>query len=187
MRILSKLFGLQSLESQKNIKFQEFEKQFVINQEMVNFTKASWLTSRGNHFVQQGKLDQAISDFKEAIELKPDYIPTHIALGVAYREKGMLREALTNLNKAPHKMTMFGKEFGGCEFDLYNVIAIIYLLMGDKSKTIDYAKKAIKAVNDQERKEQLEFAKQAGVISEKRDDLQMIEILKGLIRELEEK
>lgn len=84
-------------------------------------------------------------------------------------------------------MTMFGKELGSFEFDLYNGMAAIYLLMGDKSKTIGYAKKAIEAGKDPERKEQLEFAKQAGVISEKEDDSQMIEILKGLIRELEEK
>ena len=188
MSLLSKLFGEQSPESQKNVKFQELEKQYDGVQEMINITKASWLTSRGNHSGQQGKLDQAISDFKEAIELKPDHIPAHTALGVAYREKGMLHEALATLNKAPHKMTMFGKELGGFEFDLYNGMAAIYLLMGDKSKTIGYAKKAIEAVNDPERKEQLEFSKRAGVISEKEDDdSQMIEILKGLIQELEEK
>lgn len=151
---------------------------------MINITKASWLTSRGNHSGQQGKLNQAIGDFKEAIELKPDHIPAYTALGVAYRKKGMLNEALKTLNKAPHKMTMYGKEIGGFEFDLYNGMAAIYLLMGDKSKTISYAKKAIEAVNDPERKEQLEFAKRSGVISEKEDDdSQLIEILKGLIQE----
>jgi tetratricopeptide (TPR) repeat protein len=94
MSILSKLFGSQSPERQKNIKFQKFEKQFDGCQDMINITKATWLTSRGNHSGQQGKLDQAISDFKEAIELKPDHIPAYTALGLAYREKGMLHEAL---------------------------------------------------------------------------------------------
>ncbi len=186
MSILSKLFGSQSPESQKNVKFQKLEKQFDGNQEMINVAKASWLTSRGNDSRQQGELDQAISDFKEAIELKPDHVSAHTALGVAYREKGMLHEALATLNKAPHKTTLVGKELEDFEFNLYSVMASVYLLMGDKSKALDYATKAIEAVNDPERKEQLEFAKQTGVISEKEDDSEMIEMLKRLIRELDE-
>jgi tetratricopeptide (TPR) repeat protein len=188
MGIISKLFGSQSSERQKNVKFQKLEKQYDGSQEMINFTKAAWLTSRGNHYGQQGKFDQAIIDFKEAIEFKPDHIPAHLSLGIAYREKRMLHEALATLNKAPHKTIMFGNEIGGDEFDLYNAMASVYLLMGDNSKTISYAKKAIEAVKDPERKEQLEFAKRAGVINEKEDDdSQMIEMLKRLIHELEGK
>ncbi|MCK9401727.1 MAG: hypothetical protein M0Q51_17310 [Bacteroidales bacterium] len=186
MNIFSGIFGPQDPEKQKNNKFQELETLFAGDQEMMSFSKSSWLTSRGGYYGGQGKLDQAIMDFKDAIILKPDHIPSYIALGIAYREKGMLQDALATLNKAPHVMIISGKELGGSEFDLYNAIASIYLLMGDKSKTIEYAKKAIEALNDPERKEQLAFAKESGVISEKEnDDSKMLEVLKGLILELE--
>jgi len=109
------LFG--GPKRQKERKFRSLEKQYKGSPEMIASTKASWLTSRGNRYGQQGKLDQAITDFREAIELKTDHIPAYIALGIAYREKGMLQEALTTLKNAPRKVTTFGKEFSGPEFD----------------------------------------------------------------------
>lgn len=170
---------------QKNKAFSEIEKKYGGDQELVNYKKSSWLTSRGNYFGQQGKLDQAINDFKEAIVLKPDHTPTYAALGVAFREKGMFQEALTILNKAPHKMKIFGKEVHCSEFELYNIIVTVYMLMGDKLKTIEYAKRAIKASSDPKRKKQKEFAELAGVVEKDDYDSQMIKNLQGLIQELE--
>lgn len=188
MSILSKLFGVQNPENQKNTKFRKIEKQYAGVQEMIGFTKASWLNSRGNHYGHQGNLNQAILDFKEAIELKPDYIPAYLSLSVAYRESRLFDKALEVLNRAPRRMLIFGKEVAGDDFDLYNCIGAVYLLMGDKLNAIYYVKKALGAINDPKRKEQLEFAKRAGVISEKEeDDAQMIEMLKDLIEELESK
>lgn len=185
---ISKIFGFQSHDDQKNKKFKELEEQFEENQEMLDFVKASWLVSRGNNLGLQGKIDEAIIDFKESIKLKQDYIPAYVSLGTAYREKRMISDALFILNSAPRRMKIFGKEIDGFEFDLYNAIAAVYLLMGDKVKTIEYAKIALEAANNPKRKEQIKFAKQSGVIYEKEnDDLEMIEILKSIIQELEEK
>ncbi len=69
---------------------------------------------------------------------------------------------------------------------MYNAIASVYLLMGNKDKTIQYAKKALLAVDDPERKEKIEIEKRIGAIDAQEDeDSQMIETLKGLIQELE--
>lgn len=59
---------------QKNQKFQELEKTFKGDVEMINNSKASWLTSRGNHYGERGEFEKAIMDFKEAIQFKSDYI-----------------------------------------------------------------------------------------------------------------
>jgi len=172
------------MDSQKDAKFQEFERQFAGSPDMVALTKASWLTSRGNYYGEQGELNKAIADFKEAIQLKPDHAPAHMSLSIAYGEKRMFEEALTVLNAAPRKMRMGGKEIGGTEFDLLTAKTRIYLLMGDKPRTIECAKKAIQAANDPERREYIAAATRAGVVTQ--DDSETISLLQGLIRELQD-
>jgi len=194
MGILSKLFG-RDPETQKRRKFQELERKFAGDpeegpegQELVNFMKASWLTSRASAYGRSGNLEQATLDLKEAIRLQPDYTPAYIHLGLIYREKGLLREALAVLTAAPLRWKIAGKEHGGSEFEVYNAIGTVYLLMGAKDKVLEYAKKALAAVNDPERKELKEIAKRAGVINEdEADDSQIVGTLKELIQELERK
>ncbi len=183
MGILSRFLGRGNRERQKNAKFQELERQLAGNPDMIALTRAAWLTSRGNHYGQQGQLNEAIADFKEAIQLKPDHTPAHMSLAVAYREKGMFEEGLAVLNAAPRKTGIGGKEIGGTELDVLTVMISIYLLMGDKPRTLECAKKAIQAANAPERTEYLAAAASAGVVTE--DDSETINGLQELIRELE--
>ncbi|MFQ5853752.1 MAG: tetratricopeptide repeat protein [Candidatus Binatia bacterium] len=159
MSIFSKLFSSLGPEDEKKRKFREFEKGFHA-EEMINLSKAVWLTSRGNHYGEQGNLDQAIADFREAIELKLDHSPAYISLGIAYREKGMFREALEILHKAPRKMTAHGQEQATSELLLYATIATVYLLMGDKVKSLEYARRAVESANEWDEPEMIEMAEQ---------------------------
>lgn len=110
--IFSAIFGSRDPEEQKKIKFLEFEKSFHGNQEMINNSKAQWLTSRGNHKGIKGHLGEAISDFEEAISLKNDYLPAYLGLALAYKQKGNLDKAEKTLNDAPDKMYFDGKIIG---------------------------------------------------------------------------
>ncbi|MHA2061641.1 MAG: hypothetical protein ACW963_05045 [Candidatus Sifarchaeia archaeon] len=177
---------LSSSDNQKVEKFRDLEKEYDGFPEMIRLAKASWLTSRGNHYGQQRLLGRAISQFTEAITIKGDFIPAYLSLGIAYREKGMYQEALSILEKAPSKLKIDGSELGGFEFDLYNAITSVYVAMQNKSKALEYAKKTLAVANDPERIEQRQFAEKSGVISTG-SDAEIIELLKQLIQELQAK
>ncbi len=48
----------------------------------------------------QGKLDEAIAEFRAAIRLKPDYAEAHINLGIALQDQGKLEEAIAEYRAA---------------------------------------------------------------------------------------
>ena len=97
---------------QKKEKFRDLEKEFSDFPEMLAFTKATWLSSRGNNFGEQGKLDEAIQDFEEAIQLKPDHLPSYCSLSIAYQRKGMTDKAKAILDATPEEMKLDGKVVG---------------------------------------------------------------------------
>src|SRR5262245_54177489 len=49
---------------------------------------------------QQGKLDDAIDEFKKAIELRKDYAAAEFSLGLTYKLKGNFEEAASHLERA---------------------------------------------------------------------------------------
>ena len=76
---------------------------------MINYSKATWLTSRGNHYGKMGKLTNAIEDFKAAIKFKADHLPAHLGLAIAYQGKGLKMEAIEILAFAPEEMKLHGE------------------------------------------------------------------------------
>lgn len=90
-------------DKQKRDKFKEFEEMFPSDKKMVNFSKATWLTSRGNFKGERNELDSAITDFQEALLISPNHSPALLGLCVAHQAKGMLDEALSDINKMPEK------------------------------------------------------------------------------------
>ena len=55
--------------------------------------------NRGITLAEQGKLDEAITEFREAIRLQPDFSPAHSCLTAALRRKGEFTEALSVLRE----------------------------------------------------------------------------------------
>lgn len=54
----------------------------------------------GIAFQAQGKLDQAIKSYRQALALKPDFAEGHDNLGIALQAQGQLDEAITSYRKA---------------------------------------------------------------------------------------
>jgi tetratricopeptide (TPR) repeat protein len=97
---------------QKEAKFRELETDFNQSPEHLAMMKATWLASRGNNLGEQGKLDEAIEDFEEAIQIKPDHLPSYFSLAIAYQNKGMTEKANAILKAAPEEMIVDGKVMG---------------------------------------------------------------------------
>jgi len=54
----------------------------------------------GMTYVEQGRLDEAIAEFEEAIRLDPDHADAHVNLGTAYHQQGKFEEAIAELQVA---------------------------------------------------------------------------------------
>ena len=71
-----------------------------------DFVNAMWEKGNNINFLQNpnldpgGNVDQAISDFKRVIRMVPNHPNAHCALGLAYKKKGMFKEAIAELRVA---------------------------------------------------------------------------------------
>jgi tetratricopeptide (TPR) repeat protein len=54
----------------------------------------------GQYYAEKGTLDKAISEFKQAIALKPIFARPHYNLGCVYAKKGMLDDAASEYKQA---------------------------------------------------------------------------------------
>ena len=54
----------------------------------------------GDNLSEQGRLDEAIAQYREALEIQPDYAYAHNNLGNALRQKGQVPEALAQYRRA---------------------------------------------------------------------------------------
>jgi len=84
----------------------------------------AWV-NRGAVYLLDGKLDQAISDFTKAIELKDEYAEAYFNRGSTYRMKGDYNTMKSDYNKALGDLTKaieLKHEFAGA----YNERALVY-------------------------------------------------------------
>src|SRR5436190_23352452 len=49
---------------------------------------------------EQGKLDEAVTAYRQAISINPDYVEVHLNLGNALQERGKLDDALASYDRA---------------------------------------------------------------------------------------
>ena len=57
----------------------------------------TWVGSR-YFFARQ--YDRAIEQYRNAVEMDPHFVPAHLVLGQAYEQKGMLQEAIVEIERA---------------------------------------------------------------------------------------
>jgi tetratricopeptide (TPR) repeat protein len=95
----------------------------------------SALTSfnRGGTHLENGKLDQAIADYTEAIQLKPDFILAFLNRGTAHRKKGEFDLAIADYSKAIQLRADL--------YDAYTLRGICYARKGQFEEAVaDYTK-----------------------------------------------
>jgi Flp pilus assembly protein TadD len=71
-----------------------------ISKDRTNLQGATFNTNSGKRLLQVGDLEGAISQFRSAIKLAPDYAAAHFQLAEALRRKGDKAEADKEFQKA---------------------------------------------------------------------------------------
>jgi TolB-like protein/DNA-binding winged helix-turn-helix (wHTH) protein/Tfp pilus assembly protein PilF len=54
----------------------------------------------GSRYFFARRYDSAIEQYRNAVEMDPNFVPAHLVLGQAYEQKGMLQEAIAELDRA---------------------------------------------------------------------------------------
>ncbi len=79
-----------------------------------------WLYyNQGNAHYEEGKFDEAIEDYKKAIELESEFTEAYNNLGNAYGRKGDYDEAIINYTKAMKISPRFGKAYVNLGYAYY--------------------------------------------------------------------
>ncbi len=97
-------------------------------------TSAVARSKLGVALAHQGKLDEAIGQFSQALALHPTYAPAYSNLGNAYREKGMLAEALAAYERA----VAIDPDY----WVAHQNLGILYKQMGRVGEAVEHFKKA---------------------------------------------
>ena len=68
----------------------------------IRLNPESWMAqgNLGNALLQKGRVDEAITHFQKAVEIKADDADAHYNFGIALLQKGRLDEAITHLQEA---------------------------------------------------------------------------------------
>jgi len=55
---------------------------------------------QGFNFFAKGQVEEAIAEYKKAVELDPQFTMAYLALSMAYEKKGMIDEAIEAIKRA---------------------------------------------------------------------------------------
>jgi len=89
----------------------------------------------GAVLVTQGKVDDAIAHYREALKIKPYYVRTHNNLGIALREQGKLDEAISHYRTALRIRPQY--------VDAHNNLALVLKDQGNLDEAISHYRRAL--------------------------------------------
>jgi tetratricopeptide (TPR) repeat protein len=92
-------------------------------------------STRGNAYIHQGKPEEAVASFKEAIQLNPNSAEAHHNLGIAYSNQAKYDEAIPSFKKAIETDPKNAKALGG--------LGNAYFRQGQLDEAVASFKKAI--------------------------------------------
>ncbi len=94
----------------------------------------------GATLVEKGQIDEAISQYQEAIRLKPDYAGFQYNLGVAFNKKGRTDEAISQFQEAIRLAPDYA--------EAYNNLGSVLVAKGQIDEAISQFRKAIRLKPD---------------------------------------
>jgi protein O-mannosyl-transferase len=96
--------------------------------------------SLGNVLLRTGRVDEAITQFQQALQIKPDYAKVHYNLGIALFQKGRVDEAMTHYQNA----LQLQPDYADAHINLGNVL----LQRGRVDEAIAHFQKALQIKPD---------------------------------------
>jgi len=93
-------------------------------------------------YKEAGKIDQAIEAYRQALEIDPNMAEYQILLALTYKDKGMVREAIKELEEAART------EYPGPRAWAYGELGKTYQVEGELNKAIMALRKAIELEPD---------------------------------------
>ncbi len=96
-----------------------------------------WLaySNLGSEMLKRGLVDEAIADFRKAMEIKPDHWESHYDLGLVLIDRGQIDEAIVHYRKA--------LEFKPHHADLHNNLGAALASRGKMEEAIAHYQKAL--------------------------------------------
>jgi len=89
----------------------------------------------GLNYYQRGEYDEAIKEFRKALELNPERSEIHYNLGLVLEAKGLLQEAIQEYKKA--------LELNPEDAEAHNNLGIVYYKQGNYKKAVEEFKIAL--------------------------------------------
>ncbi len=96
---------------------------------------------KGAALEEEGKLDEAIVEYRIAVKLSPDDPDIHFNLGLAYLKKKQNKEAIVEYKRVV--------ELSPRDSDAYKLLGIAYIQEGDKKEAIRQWKNSLRINPDQ--------------------------------------
>ena len=90
----------------------------------------------GGSLRRRGRADEAVSQYRQALQVKADYAEAHYNLGTILAKKGNLNDAMSHY----HKALQIEPDYVGVLFNL----GLVYQLQGKPDKAIHYYKRVLK-------------------------------------------
>ena len=106
-------------------------------------TRKDWIEAYyhlGQSYAELGKSDLAISNYYEALKLKPDYRQAHYSLALAMTKEGKYDAAINHFDKALQLKPDW--------FEAHNRLALIYLVLGRYDKVVAHWRQMVKLKPD---------------------------------------
>ena len=94
----------------------------------------------GNLYCEMGLYDEALREFRNALQLKSDCMEAHVNLGSMYIEKGLYDEAVEHLKEA--------ERLDPGRAEVYINLGVVYSGRGDFDKAVEVLKKAVSLNHD---------------------------------------
>jgi len=113
----------------------EIELLFYISDKVRTIKHAASNNKLGVVFYQKNLYEEAINEFKHAIDIDPDFAEAYKNLGFVYLKNGQHDQALEALKKGLEKQPNYP--------DLYNVLGCVYLEQNEYDRAISEFKKAL--------------------------------------------
>lgn len=97
--------------------------------------KARPLNNLGMALFEEGRFEEAIVRFYDALRIKPDYVKAHSNLGVALIKRGRLKDAAVHLNEALRIRP---------NYEIYTNLGNVFFRQGDIKEALDMYRKALR-------------------------------------------